>query len=237
MEAYKINGQSIPQILRKLAKKGNPAFTASLHPGVEQVLGCRLPDLRKLAKTIARTDWEAYLQTAGTHYMEERTLYGLVLGYISPGDFQAYLKRVDIFVERINSWSVCDSFTFAGGKAYLGEHRVELWEYLRQKMTSQESYTVRFGVVMSLRYFIDREHLSSLYILYISIHHADYYVKMAVAWAVAECFIQYPQETMAYLKQNDLERFTFNKALQKITESFRVDKDTKDIIRKMKRKQ
>lgn len=36
---------------------------------------------------------------------------------------------------------------------------------------------------------------------------------------------------MEYLKINKLDKFTYNKALQKITESFRVDKETKEIIR------
>ncbi len=45
-----------------------------------------------------------------------------------------------------------------------------------------------------------------------------------------------PELTMEYLKNNQLEDFTYNKTLQKITESLRVDKETKDLIRGMKRK-
>lgn len=45
-----------------------------------------------------------------------------------------------------------------------------------------------------------------------------------------------PEATMAYLSHNTLDDFTFNKALQKITESYRVDQATKTTIRSMKRK-
>ena len=68
------------------------------------------------------------------------------------------------------------------------------------------------------------------------IKHDGYYVKMAVAWAISVCFVKYPEKTMAYLKDNTLDDFTYNKALQKIVESFRVNKETKNIIRSMKRK-
>ncbi len=40
---------------------------------------------------------------------------------------------------------------------------------------------------------------------------------------------------MEYLKHSTLDNWTYNKALQKTIESFRVDKDTKDILREMKK--
>ena len=48
--------------------------------------------------------------------------------------------------------------------------------------------------------------------------------------------MKFPKETMLLLKENRLDDFTYNKALQKITESFRVSPEDKDIIRDMKRK-
>jgi 3-methyladenine DNA glycosylase AlkD len=58
---------------------------------------------------------------------------------------------------------------------------------------------------------------------------------MAVAWALSICFVKYPAKAMTYLNKNTLDDFTYNKTLQKITESFRVSKETKIIIRNMKR--
>lgn len=41
---------------------------------------------------------------------------------------------------------------------------------------------------------------------------------------------------MRYLKQNNaLDDFTYNKTLQKIIESYRVDAETKKLIKQMKR--
>jgi hypothetical protein len=58
---------------------------------------------------------------------------------------------------------------------------------------------------------------------------------MAVAWAVSICYVQFPVITMQYLHRNHLDDFTYNKALQKITESLKVDRKIKKRIRTMKR--
>ena len=56
-------------------------FTSALMPGVENVLGIRLPVLRSIAKEIAAGDWRTYLAEAEDFYFEERMLQGLVIGY------------------------------------------------------------------------------------------------------------------------------------------------------------
>lgn len=111
MKEYRLDNLTIKEHLLELAERGNKSFAESLNPGVEHVLGIRIPDLRKLAVRISHTDWEEYLLTADTFYMEERMLQGMVLGCIKPdADVEFYLQRVTRFVWIINSWSVCDTF-------------------------------------------------------------------------------------------------------------------------------
>ena len=236
MEEYRLEGLTIKEHLLQLAERGNKKFTESLNPGVEHVLGIRVPDLRKLAARIAKDGWEAYLDTADTYYMEERMLQGMVLGCIRPdADIEVYLHRVTCFVWNINSWSVCDTFKFGGGKRFIEANKDRLWEYLKTWMRAEGEYEIRFGVVMAIQYFIDEEHIEELFSLYNAIRHEGYYVRMGVAWALSVCFVRFPERTLAYLKQNTLDNFTYNKALQKIIESYRVDAGTKDVIRAMKR--
>ncbi|MNP61916.1 hypothetical protein D3C76_1571480 [compost metagenome] len=89
---------------------------------------------------------------------------------------------------------------------------------------------------MLLNFFVDEEYIDEVLRLLNRIEHKGYYVKMAVAWAVSICFIKLPGQTMVLLRNNTLDDFTFNKVLQKITESYRVDQETKMRIRGMKRK-
>ena len=228
-EHYRLDGLTIKEHLLQLAERGNKKFTESLNPGVEHILGIRVPDLRKLAARIAKD--------ADTYYMEERMLQGMVLGCIRPDtDVEVYLHRVTQFVWNINSWSVCDTFKFGGGKKFVEANKDRLWEYLKTWMHAEGEYEIRFGVVMAMQHFIDEEHLDELFSLYDGIRHEGYYVRMAVAWALSVCFVKFPERTLAYLKQNSLDKFTYNKALQKITESYRVDAATKKVIRGMKRK-
>lgn len=235
-EEYRLDGLTIKEHLLQLAERGNKKFIESLNPGVEHVLGIRVPDLRKLAARIAKDGWEAYLDTADTYYMEERMLQGMVLGCIRPdADIEVYLHRVTCFVWNINSWSVCDTFKFGGGKRFIEANKDRLWEYLKTWMRAEGEYEIRFGVVMAMQYFIDEEHIEELFSLYNAIRHEGYYVRMGVAWALSVCFVRFPERTLAYLKQNTLDNFTYNKALQKIIESYRVDAGTKDVIRAMKR--
>ena len=162
----------------------------------------------------------------------------MVLGCIRPDrDVEVYLERVTRFVHIINSWSVCDTFKFGGGKKFIEANRGRLWQYLKDWMQAEGEYEIRFGVVMSMQLFIDEEHIDELLRLYDHIRHEGYYVKMCVAWALAVCFVKFPDITLRYLQgPNSLDNFTYNKALQKITESYRVDAATKQTIKGMKRK-
>lgn len=237
MSDFIIDGHTVTDELLELASKGNKTFTESLHPGVPNILGVKIPALRSLAKRIVASGWERYLESAGTYYMEERILQGLVLGYIHPDDtVECYLQRVTQFVHIINSWSVCDTFSFAGGSSYVNQHKQAFWSYVKQWMRQKGEYEIRFGVVMSLKYFVDEEHVAELLTCLDQIASESYYARMAVAWAVAECFIKFPAYTMNYLHQSNLDNFTYNKALEKITESYRVAMSDKEVIKRMKRK-
>ena len=66
MNEYCINGLTIKENLLRLAGEGNKKFTESLHTGIENVLGVRVPALRQLPAQIAKDDWQAYLQSADT---------------------------------------------------------------------------------------------------------------------------------------------------------------------------
>ena len=237
MNEFLYNGLSIKEHLLKLSENSNKLFAQTLNPGVENVLGLRIPDLRKLASGIAKSDWEAYLATASTFYMEERMLQGMVLGCIKPdNDIEKYLARVTRFVKIINSWSVCDTFKFAGGKKHVSLHADRIWEYLKTFMHADGEYEIRFGVVMAMGYFIDDAQIDELLNLLDGIRHEGYYVKMAVAWALSYCLVKYPEKTMDYLSHSSLDNFTYNKSIQKAIESFRVDDSLKAKLRTMRRK-
>ncbi|WP_195575596.1 DNA alkylation repair protein [Paenibacillus sp. 1001270B_150601_E10] len=223
----------IKEQLESLADEDYQKFSTALIPTINNVLGVRLPKLRALAKEIAKGDWRAYLQEADEEYFEEVMLQGMVIGYVK-AELHDILEYVAQFVPKINNWSVCDSF--CAGLKMTSKHQAEVWTFLQPYLHSRKEYELRFGAVMLLQYYVDETYLPQVLQLLDQIRHEEYYVKMAVAWAISICYVKYPEQTLIYLKDNSLDDFTYNKALQKITESTRVDAEMKAFIRSLKRK-
>lgn len=220
------------QILAKV-DSNYQQFSASLLPTITNILGVRIPALRIMAKQIVKDDWRMYLQQADHEYFEEVMLQGMVIGYAQM-DIEERLQYITDFVPKIDNWSVCDRF--CGGLKFALAHQHQVWEFILPYLSSEHEYEVRFAVVMLLTYYVDEYYIQDVLSHVDRIQHEGYYVKMAVAWAISICYIHLPEPTMQYLQHNQLDRFTYNKALQKITESYRIDPETKHHIRRMRRK-
>lgn len=223
------------QRLEELAEPKFQAFSATLLPGTGNILGVRLPTLRQMAKEICHGDWRDYLNHATEDTFEETMLQGLVIGF-APCSLDETLALAQAFVPKITNWSLCDAFC-AGLKKKVRQNPQAFWVFLQPYLVAREEYALRFGVVMLLDHFVTAEYIQQVLHILEETRHPAYYVRMAVAWAISICFVHFPQETMAMLQTSQQDTFTYNKALQKITESLRVDPQTKDIIRKMKRKE
>jgi len=226
--------KNIRSRLFEMADEEYRKFISSLIPGETRVmLGVRLPRLRDLAKEIAKGDWKQFLDEGQDEYFEEVMLQGLVIGYAkaSPDEILEYAAR---FIPKITNWGVCDSFS-TGLK--LAKKQPELiWEFIRPYLKSDQEFEIRFAVIMMLAHYINDAYIDRVLSDLDRIRHEGYYVKMGVAWAVSVCYVKYPEKTMDYLKTCSLDDFTFNKSLQKILESYRVDPESKAVIRSMKRK-
>ncbi|WP_272037979.1 DNA alkylation repair protein [Paenibacillus sp. JJ-100] len=219
--------------LRSLAEPEYQKFAASLIPNITNVLGVRLPAIRKIAKQIASGDWRTYLDMAEDEYFEEVMLQAMVIGHVQ-ADLEELLTRIATFVPKIDNWSVCDSF--CAGLKYTKLHPEAMWNFIQPYLKSDQEYEIRFGVVMLLNFYLDKPYIYEVLPLLDQIKHEAYYVKMAVAWAISMAYVRQPEVTMPYLQHNTLDDFTYNKALQKITESHRVTPEDKQRIRGMKRK-
>lgn len=59
--------------------------------------------------------------------------------------------------------------------------------------------------------------------------------KMGVAWAVATAFAKFPDKTMEFMRNWKTDSLTYNMAIRKMCESYRVSKEDKIILKNMKR--
>ncbi len=217
--------------LFELSEPKYQRFVSGLLPNVENIIGVRLTELRKIAKQIAKNDWRLYLETCPTDYFEELMLKGMVIGYCKT-DVEELLSYISNFVTRIDNWSICDSF--CSGLKFTKKNRKRVWEFLNNYFNSKSEFEVRFAVVMLINYYIDEEYIEKVLGILDSIDNEGYYARMAIAWAVSKCFTEFPNDTMEYLKNNKLDDFTYRKSLQKIIESNRIDKKTKMKIKELR---
>lgn len=225
--------QSLTERLQELADPKYREFHKRLLPGTENVMGVRTPELRKLAKEIIKGDWETFLKENDRTWYENDILQGLVTAGAKMNP-EERIRRVREFLPRIENWAVCDIFC---GSLKDADKYPELYrEFLNPCFQSEKPYEIRFAVVMLLSHFVKQEYLKDAFAYFDGVHMDHYYVRMAVAWAVSVYFVHFPEETFRYLEKNQLDDWTYNKALQKILESYRVRPETKARIRTMKRK-
>ncbi len=231
MEVYALENE-IRQELLALAEPTFQKFSAALIPGCENLLGVRIPQLRRIAQRLVREGKADYVTKAQDIYFEETMLQGLIIGNMK-ADVQDVLPLCEFFIPKVCNWSLCDSF--CAELKIVKQHKELFWDFLQPYARSSKAYDIRVAVVLCLQYYREERYLEDLFALFCSIKHEDYYVKMAVAWAISMCFVSFPERTMTFLKKALLDDFTYNKSLQKIRESLKVDKETKEVIKKMKR--
>ena len=165
-------------------------------------------------------------------YYEEILINGLVIAY-AKCDVEERLNYIESFVPKIDDWAICDSF--CNTLKFVNKNKEIMWEFIQPYLKSYNEFEIRFAVVIILNYYITEDYIDLVLKTLDNIKHDGYYVKMAIAWAISMCFVKFEEKTMAYIKDNSLDDFTYNKSLQKICESLRVDKNTKELIKSMKR--
>lgn len=196
----------------------------------DNIIGIRLPILKTIAKTISKRDYLSFIKNNQHRYYEEIMLHGLVITYLKI-DFDQTIKLFDDYIKFIDSWATCDSvvMNYKIVKLNLDACLLKIKEYLK----NDQPYIKRVGIVL-LFYYLNDNYIDEVFKLADSIKTEEYYVKMANAWLISICLVKYYDKTVAFLKRCHLDDWTYNKAIQKAIESYRI-KD-KDSLRKMKRK-
>lgn len=209
-------------------------FSQSLIPNINNVLGVRLPVLKKIAKEIYKSEnWKEFLTQKDFDYFEETMLQGMVIGLIKdkPAKILEYVRN---FIPKINNWSVCDCF--CAGLKFSKQNQEFVWDFIQPYFKSNEEYEIRFAYVMLLNFFINENYIDKCLNLIDKFKDTRYYAQMACAWALSMCYINFPDKTLEYMKNSNLNNWTFNKGIQKICESLRIDKDTKTMLKCLKRR-
>ena len=217
--------------LFELQDKKYKEFHSSLCPNVDNIIGVRIPELRKLAKQIAKENPKEFIENpVKKQYYEEIMLEGFVIGYMK-ATLEEKLHYLDNFIPEIDNWAVCDCT--ASTLKFIDKYKKEVWEYLQKYINSKKEFEKRFAIIILMDYYLTDEYIDKVLEIYNKIDSDQYYVQMGIAWAISVCFVKYREKTRKILDNNNLSTFTHNKSIQKIIESTRVDKETKEELKKI----
>ena len=200
----------------------------------DKLIGVRTSELKRIAKIIARSNYEEFFKENKHELYEENLVHGLVLGYLKL-DFNELKPFVDAFIPYIDNWAVCD-MTVANLKIYKKNKTKDIvFNEIKNYISNDNPWINRFGYVLLLEYFIEEKYVDNIFELCEN-YEDEYYVKMAIAWLISVCYIKYKGRTLTFLKKHKLDVWTHNKAIQKIIESNRVEDSDKIMLRGIKRK-
>lgn len=213
--------------IRVYADEDYRAFSSRLLPGVKNIIGVRLPVLRRIAKQIAGGDWRTAL-TKEDQTFEEQMLRGMVIA----GADMSLDERLELtrgFVPFIGNWSVCDSFC-ASFRLKQGQ-KEQIRRLVLPYLVAEAEFSVRFGAVMLLCHFSSKEEAAQTLHWLSRATHIGYYAQMGVAWAIATCYTANPAEGERFLKSAKLPEEILKKSIRKVIESRAVSNADKEKAR------
>lgn len=226
-----MNLAEIQRELFDLQDENYRKFSSSLMPTVdaELVIGVRTPDLRKFAKKLANDPgMDIFLHSLPHWYYEENNLHGFLIEGMK--DFEICVRELEVFLPYIDNWATCDLISPKTFK----KHLPELLDKIRVWIVSDRVYTVRFGIGMLMKYYLDDAFEPEYLEMVCSVRSEEYYVNMMVAWYFATALAKQYDSALPYIEQKKLETWTHNKAIQKSVESRRITEEQKNYLRSLR---
>lgn len=206
-------------------------FNSRLLPGVdpETVIGVRTPILRKLAKELVREGLaEQFLDELPHRYFEENNLHAFILE--SSKDFNQAIYRLEQFLPYVDNWSTCDQMNPKVLKKDLRRLLPKINGWIR----SEQPFTVRYGLGMLMRYFLDDDFQPEYLESAASVHRSEYYVRMMAAWFFATALAKQEAAVLPYIENRRLDPWVHNKTIQKAVESDRIRPELKEYLKSLK---
>lgn len=197
-----------------------------------EIIGIRVPVMRNIAKKIAaRGDIEEFLKYAQDKYYEEVMIQGFVISHIK--DEKIFYKYFKKYINKIDNWALCDSF--CNSIKIVRKYPEKYSEEAIKCALDKKEFISRVGLVLILDYFISQKNLEKIFKIMNEIQSDKFYINMAESWLICEIYIKFPKETEDFLKKNNLNKFTQNKAISKIHDSNRIGKDEKELLNKYRK--
>lgn len=224
---------TINQRLYALGESDYKAFSKKLVPTNYEIIGIRMPALKKLAKEIAQSDEvEDYLENATYTTHEHVLLYGLVLAYLKNASLEFIFRYLDPLILKFDNWAHVD--TLISSLKIFQKYPNDVLAHFLPLKTHKGEFTKRTFVILLMDYFMTETEIDASLQHLSEIEQGQYYVDMAIAWAISVGLVKFYDKTVALLEEQVFSKFVHNKAIQKARESYRIDPNTKAYLNTLK---
>ena len=206
-------------------------FHSKLMPTVSEnkIIGIRVPVLRKFAKEFNLSGKaDTFISDLPHTYYEEDNLHAFVIEKVK--DFETAIKLTEEFLPHIDNWATCDMFF----PKVFAENKNAMLEYAKKWMKSKHTYTVRYGIGVMMRLFLDEDFKIEYMDFVGSIKSSEYYINMMIAWYFATALAKQYESAVKYIECKKLSVWVHNKTIQKAVESYRISKETKEYLKTLK---
>lgn len=203
-------------------------FHSRLMPDIdkETVIGIRVPVLRKYAKSIAGTELaEKFIKELPHCYYEENNLHMMLITGIK--DYARCLTEIERFLPYIDNWATCD---FPAPKCF-EDHKEELLPVIKRWIASSETYTIRYGIGMLMRLYLDEDFDPEYVRLAVGVKSDEYYVNMMIAWYMATALAKQWDAVIPYIEEHRMSDWVHRKTIQKAVESYRITDEQKKYLK------
>ncbi|MDY9918800.1 3-methyladenine DNA glycosylase AlkD [Porphyromonadaceae bacterium NLAE-zl-C104] len=228
-----IQNTQIDQRLQALAENDYKIFNEKLIPTSYEIQGIRMPALKKLAKELCKEpEIGDYLKNAEFTTYEHVLLYGLVLGNLHKLSLETVFGYADPLILRFDNWAHVDTLTSAF--RIFKKYPEEVFDHFLPLKNDEGEFTKRFFVILLMCHYMEEEYIDMTLQHLSEVPQGQYYVDMAIAWALSVGLVKFYDKTLPYLQQKTFSTFVHNKAIQKARESYRISAETKELLNKMK---
>ncbi len=209
-------------------------FEQKICPTKYKILGVKIPILRKITTALLKNnDYEIILKNINNNHFEEVMIAGLVIAKV-PITYQKRKKLITQYLNKIDNWAICD--TFCNSLKSIIDDEDDFFNYLNQILEIKKEFYQRFVIVNYLNYYINEKYIDKVLANLLKIKTNEYYVKMAISWCLSTCLSKNFNITIKFMQENQsqIDKWTYNKALQKGIESYQISEGQKAILRSLK---
>ena len=193
-----------------------------------ECLGILSNNIKTISKEISKGNFLSFLDLQIYDNFPAITIMGNLICKIT--DFELMKIYLDKYSEKIDNWSNCDQLKFHITK----DNKKLFLSIAHEYLISPLPFRRRIAIIIMFN-FINHEDIDKVFEIANSLkNEKHYYVNMANAWILCECFIKERLLTLDFIKNNNLNTFTLNKMISKCCDSYRINTQDKVLLKQLK---